>query len=249
MRRKMKAEIVRRPLMTDTPSIRIVGLNGSPHCDGNTVTLMRWVLEGCTEAGADVEWIHVVDHNIQYCQGCFTCLRTGVCPIEDDLLAVRERLLSADGIVVGSPVYADQPTAQLKTLMDRLTLLNLYAYTFEQQRSVGVATSGVAPTGGVAKNLAGFFGRRSGAIGAKTASLARGYQPLADVHKPGLPAQARALGRRLVADIWTPRRLRFPPLDYVWFLVLQRFVVRRLVTRQPDQFAGVLRIWQEKGWL
>lgn len=235
--------------IADTRPVHIVGLNGSPHRDGNTVTLMRWVLEGCEESGADIEWVHVVDHDIQYCQGCFTCLRTSVCPIEDDLLAVRERLLVADGIVVGSPVYADQPTVQLKTLLDRLTLLNLYAYIFERQRSVGVATSGVAPTGGVAKNLAGFFGRRSGAIGAKTASLARGYQPLADVHKPGLPAQARALGRRLVADIRSPRRLCFLPLDYVWLLVLQRFVVRRLVTRQPAQFAGVLHIWQERGWL
>ena len=236
-------------MMADTHPIHIVGLNGSPHRDGNTVTLMRWVLEGCEESGAGVEWIHVVDHDIQYCQGCFTCLRTGVCPIEDDLLAVRERLLAADGIVAGSPVYADQPTAQLKTLMDRLTLLNLYAYTFEQQRSVGVATSGVAPTGGVAKNLAGFFGRRSGTIGAKTTSDMRGPPGLPDLHDSRLPARARALGRRLVADIRSPRRLRFLSPEYVWFLVLQRFVVRRLVTRHPDQFAGVLRIWQEKGWL
>jgi len=83
-----------------------------------------------------VEWLHVVDWRVEYCQGCFTCLRTGTCPIADDVPAIRERLLNADGIVVGSPVYGDGPTALLKTLLDRLTLLNLYTRTFEGAWSV-----------------------------------------------------------------------------------------------------------------
>jgi hypothetical protein len=62
----------------------------------------------------------------------------------------------------------------MKTLLDRPTLLALYTRTFEWHRSAGVATSGVAPTGGVVRGLASFFGRRVGAIGAKTTALASG---------------------------------------------------------------------------
>ena len=225
--------------------MHIVALNGSPHRKGNTATLMQWVLDGCAEAGASVEWLHVTDCRIEYCQGCFTCLRTGTCPIADDVPAIRERLLNADGIVVGSPTYEGEPTAQLKTLLDRLTLLNLYTRTFEGAWSVGVATSGVAPTSGVAKHLADFFGQRAGIIGAKTTTVARGYGSLSADHDPRLPERARKLGRLLAARIaHPPRRLPSPML--VWISILRRFVVRPLVEGNPEQFAGVLAIWEER---
>jgi len=229
--------------MTERSVPRIIGLNGSPHRDGNTVTLMRWVLEGCVEAGASVEWIHVADCDIRYCQGCFTCLREGACPIQDDFPEVRDRLLAADGIVVGSPVYEDQPTAQLKTLMDRVALLALYADIFSRQHSVGVATSGLAPTGNTAR-AAEMFGRCSGVIGAKVTSLTEGYRMLAEAHSPCLPRQARALGRRLVRDIQLPDRAF--NLKRAWIGFLRRLLRRFVVERQPDLFAGVIRIWQEK---
>jgi len=220
----------------------IIGLNGSPHRAGNTATLMGWVLEGCAEAGASVEWIHVADYDIQYCRGCFTCLREGECPIGDDFAGVRDRLLAADGIVVGSPVYEGHATAQLKTLMDRLTLLVLYTDTFARQRSVGVATSGLAPTRSTAR-VADLFGHCSGTIGAKVASLAEGYRPLTVADFPRLPRRARALGRRLVRDIW---HFRAFSLKRAWIGFLRGLLRRFVVERHPDQFAGVIRIWRER---
>jgi hypothetical protein len=126
--------------------------------------------------------------------------------------------------------------------------LNLYTHTFERQWSVGVATSGVAPTRGLARGLAMLLGRPSGIVGAKTASVARGYQPLIEAHSPRLPARARTVGRRLVAHIQRPRRLRAPSLGHLWHRILMRLVIRPLVTGHPDPFAGVLEIWEEKGW-
>lgn len=113
---------------------------------------------------------------------------------------------------MGSPVYEGQPTAQLKTLLDRLSLLNLYTDTFGRHFSVGVATSGIAPTEAVAKTATA-FGRRVGTIGAKTTTLDQGYQPLAAVHPPELPARARALGRRLVRCIRSGRATCVAPLE------------------------------------
>jgi len=235
--------------MSEKQSIRVIGLNGSPHRQGNTVTLMSWVLEGCAVSGAQIEWLHLVDYDIRYCQGCFTCLRAGACPIRDDFLAVRANLLAADGIVAGSPVYEGGPSAQFKTFLDRLTLLNLYTNLFERQYSVGVASSGVAPTEGVAKGMAYVLGRPVGTIGARTSTPARGYQSLAAVHDPHLPEKARALGRRLVVNIRQPKRFRFPSREYLIYLLCQRAFLQPMVLNNPDQFAGVLRIWEAQGKL
>lgn len=233
--------------MTSVQPAHVAVLNGSPHRQGNTVTLMTWVVAGCLEAGATVEWLHVLDYDIQYCRGCFTCLRTGCCPLKDDFQFLRQRLLDADGIIVGSPVYEGHTTALLQTFVDRLTLLNLYTDTFCGKRSVGVATSGVAPTGQVARSLAGLFGQSSGTIGAKTASVAHGYRPLATFHPPRLPARACRLGRRLVDDIRSPAKSLVPSPWSLWISVLRRFVVQPLVLNNPEQFAGVIRIWREQG--
>jgi len=62
----------------------------------------------------------------------------------------------------------------MKTLMDRPALLDLYTRTFARQKTVGVATSGGAPTRGVARSLADFFGQRVAILGAKTTSIERG---------------------------------------------------------------------------
>jgi multimeric flavodoxin WrbA len=227
---------------------KIVALNGGPHRAGNTVTLMTWVVEGCLAAGASVEWLHIVDHDLRYCQGCMRCLQAGVCSIWDDLAHIRSRLLASDGIVVGSPVYEGSPPAQMKTLMDRLTLLNLYTRTFARQKTIGVATSGVAPTGGVARTVADFFGQGVAIIGAKTTSIERGYTRLGETENIRLRERAAALGERLVAEIRSPNRRWLPTPIEVWFrLFLWPYVVRPLVTRHPEQFAGVIRIWKEQG--
>lgn len=230
-------------------SVKIIALNGSPRRDGNTSVLMRWVADGCAEMGARVEWLNVVDYNIRYCQGCFTCLRSGVCPLADDFLALREKLLTADGLVVGSPVYEGAPTAQLKTLMDRLTLLHLYTNLFENLFSVGIATSGIAPTKGVASELASFFGRRSGYIGATTSTVAHGYRPLAQAHDPRLPLRARKLGKRLVADILSPERFRLPQWNRLFYRMMWSGFLLPMAMNNPTQFTGVLRLLDEKGKL
>lgn len=234
--------------MTLKNSIQIIGLNGSPHFKGNTATLMSWVLKGCEKAGAKVEWINLKDYNIKYCQGCHTCLRTGECAIkDDDFIKILERLISSDGIVVGSPVYADGPTALLKTLMDRFTLLNLFVGIFEKQYTVGVSTSGFAPNKKLAKKIAMVMGHKIGVIGVKTSSIKNGYQSLKDLKKDRLNRKAHELGRKLVSSI----RLNKKPHSFMywWINFLRKHLIKRVIKNNPEQFSGILPIWQQKGWL
>ncbi|MFW9950185.1 MAG: flavodoxin family protein [Candidatus Thorarchaeota archaeon] len=227
--------------------IRITALNGSPKKNGNTVTLMKWVLEGCQEAGAEVELIHIKDYSIQYCQGCHTCLRTGKCVIDDDMRSIYERLNNSEGIVVGSPVYSGEPTALLKTFLDRLTLFKLYSNIYNTQKTIGVTTSGIAPTKRLAKRLSNFFGRRIGVIGVKTASLKKGYLPLLESYPKKTPKKARALGKKLVKSIEQNTNPRV--FSYWWILLLRKYLLSRILKINPEQFAGIIPIWLENGWL
>jgi multimeric flavodoxin WrbA len=233
--------------MTSEKQVHIIALNGSPKKNGNTATAMSWVLDGCQETGARVEWIHLVDYNIQYCQGCHTCIRSRECPIDDDFLKIRDRLIDCDGIIVGSPVYSGDPTAILKTLMDRLTLLLLYIDLFDKQLSVGVTTSGIAPTKKLAKKIGSHFGHIVGIIGIKTASLKHGYTALRDISFHKKMEEARKLGKKLVLKIQSNSRPH--AFFYTWINFLRKHLLSRVLKNNPDQFARVIPIWQEKGWL
>ncbi len=228
--------------------VKIIALNGSPHRSGNTSTLMGWVADGAAQAGASVEWIHLVDYRINYCLGCNACLQKGVCPQQDDFLEIRSRLMAADGYIIGSPVYEGGPSAQLKTLFDRLTLLGLFTLTFEGKWSAGVATSGVAPTRGVAKQIAEYCGFCSGTVGATTATVKYGYRRLEEHHPKGLPDRARKLGQKLVRDTQAASVPGLRQLRWQWIRFLHNHFVRPLVQNNPDQFGGVLQVWKEKGW-
>jgi len=99
--------------------VKVLGISGSPRKGGNTEILLRQALDGATEAGADVEFLRVADHEINPCDGCWACQETGKCHIDDDMQLVYGKLLEANGIIFATPVYWFGMTGQLKILIDR----------------------------------------------------------------------------------------------------------------------------------
>jgi multimeric flavodoxin WrbA len=148
--------------------MNIIAINGSPRKSGSTSKLLSWILEGATLTGVHTELIQLADLNIGYCQGCNQCLIHKECILKDDFHDLMNKLLSADGLILGSPVYEGSPSAQMKTLMDRVALLTLYAGIFEGKLSIGASTSGIAPTKKTSVTMADIFGARIGYIGHKT---------------------------------------------------------------------------------
>lgn len=106
--------------------MKAVFINGSPRKNGNTAKLLKKAMEGAKEAGADVEFIDLYDHNLNYkgCMSCFACKvkggRKGICSFKDDLQPILEKAMEADVLVCGSPVYTSYPTANLRAFMERL---------------------------------------------------------------------------------------------------------------------------------
>ena len=103
----------------------ILGLSCSPRDAGNTSILLQHALDGAQEEGAETEFFSVFGKDIQPCDGCWVCLREGRCHIEDDMQSLSEKMLAADGIIFGTPVYIYSMTGQAKVIMDRTSHLRL----------------------------------------------------------------------------------------------------------------------------
>lgn len=236
--------------MNDTKAVHVLVVNGSPHPDGNTATLMKWIAQGCEENGASVQWIDVSKKHIQYCKGCHMCLKTGSCVItDDDCSMIHSQITQADGIIIGSPVYDGHVSAQLKTLIDRFALFSLYMGSFDSTWALGVATSGVAPTRSTAKECLSLFGKKAGVCLQKTASLSGGYQQISIETHPGLKKQAIQKGKRFTTIIQKQPRLSTGSIKLVWIRFLRKHFLKKLITNHPEEFAGVIEQWKTKGWI
>ena len=99
---------------------KVVAFMGSPRKEGNTAAVVGEVVRGAKEAGAEVKLYNLNDMNIRPCQGCLYCRANEGCAVKDDMQAVYADIKGADAVVIGSPVYMFQVSAQTKLLMDRL---------------------------------------------------------------------------------------------------------------------------------
>ncbi|MBI4289700.1 MAG: flavodoxin family protein [Chloroflexi bacterium] len=108
--------------MNQSP-IKVLGICCSPRKNGNTEVMLREALAGAEEAGARSELVTIGDKDIKGCDGCRGCDKTGRCHIKDDMQAIYPKVLEADGLIFGSPVYFWNVTGQAKVFMDRLVCL------------------------------------------------------------------------------------------------------------------------------
>ncbi len=104
--------------------MKILGVSCSPRKKGNTVILLEEMLRGAAEHGANIELFSVSGKDIRGCDGCYSCITKGECHIQDDMQPLYEKLMVADGIVFGAPIYMYGMTAQAKAIMDRTFALS-----------------------------------------------------------------------------------------------------------------------------
>ncbi len=102
--------------------MKVVAFNGSPRKDGNTSILIRHVLNGLEREGIETELVHLSEKELRGCISCYQCIenRDQRCAVESD--AANEyiaKMLEAEGIILGSPVYFIDVTPEMKALIDR----------------------------------------------------------------------------------------------------------------------------------
>ena len=100
--------------------MKVLLLNGSPHKEGNTAFALKQMQEIFLQNGVETEVIEVGSCIIRGCTGCGSCYKTHRCVFDDLVNEVAAKLDSADGMVVGSPVYYASPNGTLLSFLDRL---------------------------------------------------------------------------------------------------------------------------------
>lgn len=98
--------------------IQVVGIVASPRKQMNTDTLVQRILDGCHKSGALVTKIYLNDLEIQPCQACRVQNGSG-CVYQDGMEQIYEVLENADGLVLGTPVYYNTVSSQMKLMIDR----------------------------------------------------------------------------------------------------------------------------------
>jgi len=101
--------------------MKVIAFNGSPHADGSVaggISIMKKELE---KGGVSVELIHVGDKSIHGCTACRNCAALKRCVIEGDPVnECFEKIKSADGVILGCPVYYGGIAGTFKSFLDRL---------------------------------------------------------------------------------------------------------------------------------
>ena len=102
--------------------MKITAIIASPRKNGNTAFVVNKILEGAKEQGAETYPWHFSDLDIGPCTGCLCCHTEGDrgCIIDDDMQELYDGIEQADVLVLGSPVYMGQMSAQAKIFTDRL---------------------------------------------------------------------------------------------------------------------------------
>jgi len=102
--------------------MKVVAFNGSPRRDGNTAILIKHVFSELEKQGIETELVQLADKVIH---GCIACEKCGEnkdqrCAVKNDAAnEYIEKMLGADGIILGSPVYFQDVTSEMKALIDR----------------------------------------------------------------------------------------------------------------------------------
>ena len=110
--------------------MKILVLNGSPKREqSDTMHITRAFLEGMKEAAhQEIHTIHVIDKHIEYCTGCFSCMRNGgTCVDDDDMREILEEIPSSELLIWSFPLYCYGMSAPLKALLDRTLPLSSMA--------------------------------------------------------------------------------------------------------------------------
>jgi multimeric flavodoxin WrbA len=219
--------------------MKILGINASPKgSKSETLKLVKTVLNGAKTKGCKVELVDLCKLNIEFCTACGVCYKKGKCVKKDDFQSLYEKMLSADGLVMGSPNYFRSVTAQMKTLIDRM------ADTIHCQLLTGKYSVAVATAGGLGQDkqvteylndtMLNFGSFVSGTLGV---SMRSGPKALENAQK-----KAFRIGELLAEDIRTKKHYRSQKKRFEE----NRKYFQNLVNMHKDEWTHEYKYWDKK---
>lgn len=159
--------------------MKTIIINASPRKNWNTAQLLKSAQKGAESAGSETEYIDLYDLKFTGCRSCLACKRKGAerckCYWKDDLSPLIDRITQAQSLIIGSPIYFGEPTAQFRALLERLLFVMLsydnYSTYFTSKVNVGLIYTMNASGAYVetlikpmAKNMEGLFRFLNGTV-------------------------------------------------------------------------------------
>ena len=177
--------------------MKILAVSCSPRKESTNVILLNEVLRGAKDDGAEVELYSVAGKNLQPCDGCWACRAKGVCPIKDDMPALFDKMVAADAIVFGVPIYYYGMAAQAKLIIDRSISLGLPGRSLTNKIGGVVAMAGSFGLVDAIKDFCFFFFARRMLMGGYVAAYGGNVDELKKMEK--CLKAANNLGHTMVA--------------------------------------------------
>ncbi|MHB9154573.1 MAG: flavodoxin family protein [Endomicrobiales bacterium] len=131
--------------------MKVAAFNGSARKDGNTALLIKAVFEELNAAGIETELVQLAGKPVHGCRACRKCFSTKNrrCAFDDDFInECIEKMVRADGIILGSPVYFADVSTEMKALIDRAGYVSR-ANGDMLQRKAGAAVVAVRRAGAI----------------------------------------------------------------------------------------------------
>jgi multimeric flavodoxin WrbA len=114
--------------MPDSERPLVVAVVGSPRPHGNTSLLVDVVLEELARRGVRARKVMLGERHVAGCLGHDDCADRRACQIGDDAADVLDAVYEADGLILATPVYYENVSAQMKAFMDR----NVFRYAHDE---------------------------------------------------------------------------------------------------------------------
>ena len=221
--------------------MKILGINGSPRGENSqTKRLIDAVLNGAEESGAEVETINLVDYDFNFKNACSICLQEEKCVYIDDFPRVYAKIKEADGLVLGSPVYIDLVTAQMKMLIDRMAD-GIQCQSLYGKYGCAVATSGDHAEESVVTYLNHFL-QMLGAnpVGGVSVALRKDSHAITKAEE-----EARKLGKTLASAIKTVQK--DPALEAFHQRYREKF--KDIVSEERPEWPLDYEYWVNQAWV
>ncbi len=126
--------------------MKALGLCGSARREGNTHALIRAALVGAGEQGFDTDLVFLNELELKNCEGCLKCQdgTSDGCALGDGYNDLISKVRDADLVVIGSPVYTGQVSAQVKNFLDRLYAVSSSSKPLKAQGKKGITVTTLA---------------------------------------------------------------------------------------------------------
>ncbi|MCL1917020.1 MAG: flavodoxin family protein [Peptococcaceae bacterium] len=223
--------------------MKIIIINGSPRSNGATGQVLSKISEtiGKMDSNIEIESIDLAKLNLLFCTGCAACYKTGRCHIQEDGIEdLSRKIEECDGVILGSPTYASNVSAQFKILIDRGHFI--FEQLLKNKACFSVVTYANYGGGEAQKVINNLIQRSGGAARCKyMIKINHGDTALNDQRNKHI----ERLCHKFVLSLNKKNPSSF--YDKLVSTIAFNMVIKPYVFKNRSQYKGVISRWVEQG--